>query len=42
MAIKFEKEKIIVKLNYKGINYNKSFKSKKEMDKWFEEIIKKN
>ncbi len=39
MSMKFNENEIIVKLNYKGVDYNKRFETKEEMDKWFQSII---
>jgi hypothetical protein len=31
---------IKVKLNYRGIIYNETFKTKEEVDEWFKKIVK--
>lgn len=39
MAAKYKNGEIVVKLNYKGINYDKVFATKAEMDEWFKTVI---
>lgn len=39
MSTKTLKDHIEVKLNYKGVTYNESFKTKEEVDAWFKKIV---
>jgi hypothetical protein len=40
MVMKITEDGIEIKLTYKGVTYNKNFKTKTEMDIWFKKIVK--